>query len=334
MKHIHLFCLLLFILVYIPSIYPKAVAIGGEGEAGIEPLEIGNFILPTTQEPGPLFGFGQNIIDAKDLQVYIAPNKFGGHDFHYSEILFYILYGITDYLSVFLALPVALNRTIIANQSTTKARFFNDPALSKSGPFFPIIPLANISSKSSGLEDMSLQLEYAYYNKKTLISEFQTTAVATIFFPTGSAFKLPPTGFGSTAFFFGTTVNYQSLFWFVYAAIGGIVTTKKDDVRFGNSFLYQCGIEGVIGTLDEKKWLFAWVFELFGIRLSNTVVSGKSDVNTGGNTIFAAPSLWVSSKHTIFQIGVGVPVFQKLNGIQNKTSYFLYSQAAWTFNLQ
>ena len=116
MKHIHIFCLFLLILAYIPATYPKAVAIDGEEEAKgkegkVEPLEIGNFILPTTQEPGPLFGFGQNIIDEKDLQVYVAPNKYGGHDFHFSEILTYILYGITDYLSIFLAVPVALNHT-------------------------------------------------------------------------------------------------------------------------------------------------------------------------------------------------------------------------------
>ena len=230
MKHIRLFCLLLFVLIYIPVTYPKAVAIDEPGETGgeegkIEPLEIGNFILPTTQEPGPLFGFGQNIIDAKDLQIFVAPNKFGGHDFHYSEILTYALYGITDYLSIFLAVPVALNRTIIGNQSTTRSRFFND-LKQPNGPFFPVTP-ATTTTKSSGLEDISLQLEYAYYNKKTLTSEFQTTVVATIFFPTGSAFKLPPTGYGATAFFFGTTVNYQSLFWYVYASIGGIKTTKK-----------------------------------------------------------------------------------------------------------
>ncbi len=327
MKHIRLFLLFLFIVIYTPAIYPKVVAVEErdekpEKEDKVEPLEIGNFIVPTSQQIGPLFGFGQNILDAKDLQTFVSPNKLGGHNFHFSELLIYPIYAFTDYLSVFLAFPVAINKTEISNESTTKSRFFKNTTSTPS------------IAKSSGFEDMFLQVEYAYFDKKTLTTECQCTLVGAIFFPTGSAKKNPPTGNGSPAFFVGTTAMYQAQFLYVFTSFGGQKTTKKNGARFGSSFLYQCGVEGVIGTLDEKKWLFAWLIEVFGIRSWKDVISNQVNPNSGGNTVFIAPSLWISSNHLILQLGVGAPFFQKLNGIQNKTSYFLAANIAWTFHLK
>lgn len=329
-------------------LFARAVGIEEAGEkderdGGIEPLAIGNFLLPTTQQPTPLYGFGQNIVDAKDLQVYASPNQLAGHNFTFAEMLFYAIYGFTDYLSILFAIPVALNRTV------------KTPIIT---PLEPIIPLNSIGQaaltqkmqlplrsssdpaallmvyKSTGLEDMVLQLEYAYYVKKTLTSEFQATVVGNMTFPTGSTKKYPETGFGSPSFFFGTTANYESLFWFVYGSVGGILTTKKNGLRFGNSFFYQAGVEGIIGTFPEKKWIFAWIFELSGIRVSKDIYMNQINPDSGGHILFAGPSLWMSSKHFELQIGVATPVFQKFNGEQNRISYFLNTNIAWTFNLQ
>lgn len=323
-------------------LFARAVGIEEAGEkderdGGIEPLAIGNFLLPTTQQPTPLYGFGQNIVDAKDLQVYASPNRLAGHNFSFTEILFYAIYGVTDFFSIYFAIPVATNRTIkspnpfediipitrakITRQKTQTTMLRSDPT-------------ALIVDKSSGLEDMILQFEYAFYVEKTLTSEFQATVVGNMTFPTGSTKKFPLTGFGSPAFFLGATANYESLFWFVYGSAGGILTTKKNGLKFGSSFLYQAGVEGIIGTFPEKKWIFAWMFELFGIVTARDIVMNQRDLNSGGHILFAGPSLWMSSKHFELQVGVATPVYQKLNGVQNRFSYFFNTNIAWTFNLQ
>ncbi len=340
-------CISIFLLSPM-QLVSRAVGIdepGEQGQKGVEPLAVGNFLLPTTQEPGPLFGFGQNIINKRDLQIYCSPNKLRGHNFSASELNLYALYGITDTLSIFLAMPVALRRTakgtVTSISSLVPLRNGHEVIRMNNFDIDAMMDSDNddddnddtTEAHSSGLEDTILQVEYAYYDKRTLKGEFQATIVGNIVLPTGSTKKNPRTGFGSPAFFLGTTTTYQALFWYVYGSVGGLITTKKNGRKFGNTLLYQLGFEGIIGTLPQK-WIFAWIFELFGIRTQKNIVMNQPDPNSGSHILFGAPSLWISSKHFVFQIGIGVPVYQKLTGIQNKTSYFLNTNIAWTFNLQ
>ena len=43
-----------------------------------EPPKIGNFALPTSQQPAGLFAFGGNIIDKGEVQLYLFADKFVG----------------------------------------------------------------------------------------------------------------------------------------------------------------------------------------------------------------------------------------------------------------
>lgn len=136
-----------------------------------KPPKIGNFSLPTSQQPAALFGFGGNIIDKGEVQLYLFADYFNGKKKIVSDVIPSVLFGITDDWSV----------------------FFN-------APFTPIMKDGH--HRSSGLEDFFIQLEYAFYNKSTKTYVDQATLVANITYPTGSVHKNPPTGFGAPSLFF------------------------------------------------------------------------------------------------------------------------------------
>ncbi len=134
-------------------------------QGSIEPPAIGNFALPSSQQPTTFLSFGENIIDEGVAQIYLNAGAFIGKD-NYSTIFTpNILYGITDDFSIFLTVPFAPRN--------------------KDG-----------SDHSSGIGDISVQLEYAFFSKSTSHSVNQATIVAAIALPTGSASKEPTTGFG------------------------------------------------------------------------------------------------------------------------------------------
>lgn len=269
-----------------------------EAEQKPKPPKIGNFALPTSQQPAALFGFGGNIIDKGEVQFYFFADKFVGKDKITTDLIPSVLFGVTNELTI----------------------FFN----------FPFTPnLRDGCQRSRGLEDFFVQLEYSFYNKSTHCYVDQATVVANITAPTGSIKKNPPTGFGSPSFFIGGTYYRTWVDWFVFAAPGAILTTSDHRNKFGDQFLYQCGFGRNIPS--PAGWIFAWMIEVDGQYNKRNRIRGVLDPNSGGNAIYVTPSLWISSKEILLQFGVSLPVNQNLFGRQRKFDYALNLNAAWSF---
>lgn len=266
----------------------------------VEPPKIGNFALPDSQQPGPFIGFGQNIIDKGQTQLFLFADAYQGPQRRTDDVIPSVLYAITDDFSVFFNVPFA---------TSYKAN----------------------ATKSSGIEDIFLQLEYAYYNKKTATYTDQFTLVANMTFPTGSGSKVPPTGVGSTSYFLGATFGRIYVDWFAFTSYGAIVTTARDQVKFGNQALYEVGIGRNIFSVPSK-WIVAWMLEGNGLYSEKNKFNSVKDPNSGGNLFFMTPSLWVSSPHLILQLGVGFPVIQDLFGTQPKYRYLLAANIGWTLS--
>jgi hypothetical protein len=291
-----------FAFFFFASIYSGSASSAPDKSKEIkkeEPPPIGNFALPTSQQPGPLVSFGQNMLDENQTQLFVFANDFNGDRTHAVDIIPAVLYGIKDNLSVFFNVPIA-------------ASFKSD------------------KNRSSGLEDMFLQLEYAFYTKKTFEHEDQATLVANVTFPTGSTKKQPPTGFGSSSFFLGATFNRTYTDWFMFTSPGVVLTTSHDSTKFGNEFLYQAGFGRNILSIDSE-WIFAWMVEADGQYTERSKIKGRIDPNSGGNTVYITPSLWVSSKKVIAQLGFGLPATQHLFGNQKRNNYLLVANLGWTF---
>lgn len=269
-------------------------------EEKIEQIKIGNFALPTSQQPGPLIGFGQNIVDKGDFQAFVYPDDLKGHKKNFSEMIPSILYGITDKSSIFVVFPAALSFRL-NNQ------------------------------KSRGPEDFFAQLEYVVWSKETKITVDQITLVHNITFPTGSPYKIPPTGFGAPSFFLGFTASHTATDWYYFGSAGSILTTSHRSTKFGKQVLYQLGLSKNI-WYESNKYTFNWIIELDGLYKQRNKILGVIDKNSGGNQIFLGPSLWFSTKKLIVQGGISWVIYQHLFGKQNKDIVYVAFNFGWKFN--
>lgn len=264
-----------------------------------EPPRVGNFSLPTSQQPAALFGFGGNIIAKGEIQFYLFADEFVGEKRRFlSDIIPSVLFGVSDDFSI----------------------FFN-------APFTPL--MRDDGHRSSGLEDFFVQLEWAFYNYKTALYEDQATLLGNVTFPTGSATRNPNTGFGAPSFFIGTTYYRTFTDWVLFTGYGAVLTTSDHRTQFGDQFFYQYGIGKNFATPPGE--IYAWMLELDGQYNRKNRIHGDLDPNSGGNTIYVTPSLWYSNKHFLLQFGMSFPINQNLFGKQHKFEYGLNLNLAWSF---
>lgn len=245
----------------------------------------GNLAVSLSQQVAPLISFGQNIINQGDTQIYLFGTAFIGSNSYTTILLPSLLYGIRDDFSFYFSTPVFTRN--------------------KDG-----------ENHSSGLADIFLQLEYAFYMKNAPDFSNKATIVANVTFPAGSSSVIPSTGFGSYSYFLGSTFAHTGTNWFLFVSPGVIFTTSKNGSRTGDQLLYQCGAGRNI--LSSPGWVFAWEVEFDGIYSWKNRVDGVIDPNSGGNVAYLTPSLWASSERWIFQLGAGYPVIQHLFGSQER----------------
>jgi hypothetical protein len=265
----------------------------------IEQLHVGNFALPVSQQPGPLFSFGQNTPEKGVLQIFALGNQLKGTGQSFAEIIPSILYGITDRLSIFVELPIAV-------------KF-------KRGRFV-----------SRGLSDLMIQLEGVVYMHETATIVNDITFVGNMTFPTGSFNKNPPTSTGSPRFFLGFTAGHSEQAWYYFTSMGGIITTFHKNNKIGNQFLYQFGLGRNIAYKTDT-WIFNWLIELDGIYGQRSRIAGIIDPNSGGNTLLLGPSLWFSTQRFIIQAGILAVVSDRPFGIQRRNQYLASANIGWTF---
>ena len=181
-----------------------------ELEEAVGQVRIGNLLLPDSQRPSPLFSVGQNIIPKNELLLFFFADYLKGQNSKSNIMIPYLLYGITNRLSVFVdLLPYA-------------ARLQSD------------------GEKSFGIIDSSVQFEYAFYINVTKTYINQITGIATYRIPSGSADKSPQTGLGSSSFLLGTTLSHLDPTWYYFVSAETQLTTKlRNGTKFGNLFFYQ-----------------------------------------------------------------------------------------------
>ena len=262
-----------------------------------EQIKQGNLALPTSQRPGPLFGFGQNVFQPGDLLGFLFIPYIGRKHQQFTEINPSVIYGINNNSSIFYRI--------------------------QSSPQFKVG-----ETRNSGLEDMFLQYEYAPYFKRHYTSSDYFTLVGTLFFPTGNI-KLPR-AFGSPSVFLGFTTATVRVKWYIYMSHGALLTTKHKGTKIGDEIIYQFGLGKNI-AYRPNKWILNWLVEFFGLYSFKDKVKGITNPNTGGNFISIIPSLWFSTQRLILQVGMGFVPTQHVNGTQNKFTYFGAVDLAFKF---
>lgn len=254
-----------------------------------ETLPLGNFALPTALEPGPLFGFGQTIVDENDFLLLEEYYYQQAGSLKYNVLHSSLLYGITDNLSVYFNVPVILS--------------------SKQN-----------NCKSAGVSDIFIQGEYAWFNysKETYCN--QATIVAAMSLPTGSISKIPQLGLGSPSFFIGATANHTSIKWYVFGALGGLLTTSCWNTKQGNQLFYEGGLGYNLGY-KTATYILTGILELNGFSSQKNKINSFFDEDSGGNVIFFGPILFFSYKHINLQCGIQGALFQHVHGNQEKNNF-------------
>ncbi len=256
----------------------------------VPPPPVGNFSMPSVTQISPLISFGQLLISKNTLFPQLSGSYTQSNHGYTNTIAPNVIYGILDNLSITFFAPF-----------TTKSRSF--------------------SSTSSGIDDLSLQLEYGYFSKATLKSSLQATIVGAVYFPTGSSSKNPPTGTGSFSYLLGTTLAYLSSNWYAFLSPGAFLTMSHHGTKFGNSFLYEWGFARCLNFLSSKKCISNLMIEFDGTYSRKNKIDGITNPNSGGNTLLITPSINLSFKRALLQLGTSFPAIQNLNGHQNKPSY-------------
>lgn len=262
-------------------------------------FKIGNLAVSGSQQPGSLIGFGQNIVNKKDIQSFLYTNCLHGKHKNFTEVIPSILYGIRNDLSLFVQLPIA-------------AQFSSN------------------GRHSSGIQDLSLQLEYAWHATEKETYTNQCTLVTALFLPTGNDHKEPTTGFGSPSFFLGLTAYHIGTEWYYYASPAVLVTTHHKKSKAGNQYLYQAGFGKNIAYKTDQ-WILTWLLEFTGTYTQKRKLDGVIDQNSGGNVILLTPSLWFSTEKLIFQCGIAPVVYQHNFGTQLKNSFQFTCNIGWKF---
>jgi len=263
---------------------------------GVTPIKRGNFALTTSQMPGPLFCFGQNIVDKNDFQLFLYTNYLNIKNNSFDEIVPGTLYGINDKCSILLYIPHL--------------------------PF-----VKNNSLEVANLEDSVAQLEYAFYSKTNQDSMFQITGVANMSFPTGTTQPPIPTGFGTPRLFLGCTMSYFTEQWYGFTSNGAYFTTQYKDNKPGNQYLYEGGFGKNIWSND--KWIFTIMLEAFGIYTEADQMLLVQPWQQHGNIFYLGPTLWLSSKDFIVQFGFAAPVYQNFADKNYKVNYIVGAEIVW-----
>jgi len=267
-----------------------------------EQIKKGNLALPSSQQPGPLFSFGQNVIDKNSFQVFgivdYLQGKCSGRK--YNDVIPALLYAFNNHCSLYVAAPFA-----------TQSTFFD--------------------GQQNGIENIQVQIEFDLYNNDKEKASDEITFVGAVLIPAGSPFSNPATGFTAPSFFLGTTASHMAVEWYFFVAAGALLTAPRNKTKFGDVLLYDCGIgRNIHGNPDD--YILTAILEINGFYDGPDIINGVLDCNSGNNTIYVGPSLWFSTKKLILQAGIEFPIVEQLRGIQPQKQYLATLTVGWKFN--
>ncbi len=267
-----------------------------------EPIAIGNFALPTSQQPSPLFSFGQNIVDKGDKFAFTTLSCITGKHQHFLALTPSFLYGISDTFSILFNLPIALSY----KEEDTRSR---------------------------GLADFYVDAEYAFYQSGGPTWFLQGTVVGGIWFPTGSPNSVPPVGAGTAVFFIGTTCSYTTIKWYSFTSCGVSFPTNERKSQVSTQVYFEGGLG--LNLADTVDSIILGLLEIDGIHTAKN--NGRQGPARAagklfapffeGTILFLGPSLFCSNEHWVMQAGIQFPVLQPkqrmMPKLQTRSSFYI-----------
>lgn len=191
----------------------------------------------------------------------------------------------------------------------------------------------DITRSKQGFGDLTLLGRYTAYEYNAPGRTFRIAPFLGVKAPTGEDSArdglglLPPPvqpGSGSWDALGGAVLTYQTLDFQIDSQVSYKANREANDFQAGN-------VLQIDGSLQYRLWprsLGAGVPAfLYGVLEANLVhsakdrISGTSDPNSGGTTLFITPGLQYVTRKWIVEGGVQIPVSQNLNGTALKNDY-------------
>ncbi len=259
----------------------------------------GLFLFQGSQQPGPLFSFGLFSIDKNQSQYFIQPSYLNLDRGAFTFLEYDYLYGITDNLTLAVAIPYSVSRRL------------ND-------------------NKSTGFSDVGINFEYTLYNLTNDTSSSQLTFVLKSTIPTGSSTKQPPTGLGNPSLLLGATYSTTYADWFQFIESGLTWYAPQHANQAGNYYQLNAGIGR---TLYQHSPLSYW-FGLVELNCQYFTASKLNGIasNTGGQLLHISPSLIYATNRLYAQLGLRVPVYQQWKTRDAIIDYQAALAIGWTMN--
>lgn len=193
----------------------------------------------------------------------------------------------------------------------------------------------DIHRSKQGIGDFTVFGRYTVYENNAPGRTWRIAPLLGVKAPTGkddvrdALGRLPPPvqpGSGSWDPLGGMVLTYQTLAFQIDGQLSYKVNRKANGFEFGDVFEADASLQyrlwpralggGVPGFLYG-------VVEANLVHTNKNRVSGVTDPNSGGTTLFFSPGLQYVTKKWIFEAGVQVPVVQNLNGTALKNNYVL-----------
>lgn len=241
--------------------------------------------------------------EGKNVDTLIKYTKAGSQ--RELEYLNRIMYGVTEYLTLEMRMPVFLEKKVSEIDS-----------------------IGNISNsfKAAGLGKIELISKFRLFYDYGFQKRNQIVAMGGIFFPTA---RRALTGFeekpiinnSSLDFELGTAGAFETTKVYHFASLVYRFNASARHIKEGDQFFYSYafGYRPEAPDVDKVDWVF--LLDIDGIWTEKTKVNGSKIANSGGNVIFIGPSVFRSKGNAMIKAALQIPLAEHLNGSQEKNDF-------------
>jgi len=235
---------------------------------------------------GPLFCFGQNILDKGSIRLREVPYYFKNSEHTLSYTSTQAFYALSNNWIIWMGFPTKL-----------KNKGFNT---------------------TGRLIATRIESEYAYHHivtseKRILVSILGNCIIPTKFTTNNS--PIPYNDTGGLSCYLATTAGHLTPAWYIYGSTGVQINPSYHAKKFGNLYRY----EWIIGKgIPTGSWNTYIMCEFSGIHLQKSRCFDVHDPNSGGNIIYVGSSIISRSDHFYIWAGMQGAVLQGLHGNQQQ----------------
>ncbi|MBI2382033.1 MAG: transporter [Gammaproteobacteria bacterium] len=195
----------------------------------------------------------------------------------------------------------------------------------------------DVSRRQAGFGDALFMGRYTAYEDNAIGHTFRIAPFLGIKAPTGNDHasdrfgRLPPMlqpGSGSWGWQGGAVASFQSLDWGADVQLAYQSNGKANGFRAGAVTRLDLSVQRRLwpGTLGEGVPSFLYGgLEANLLRAAKDSLNGVDDPDSGGTTLFLTPTLQYVTRKWVLEVGVQIPVSQRLNGTALGNDYVLTS---------